>query len=362
MVTSRFCLGAVGLSLEISRRGEGHSEELFRLYGEVFGHGMTERSRARWRWQYLDNPATPSEGPAIWVAMEDGAVLGQYASMPVRLHWGGKEVDSSWGMDVFLRPEARGKGVGARLFTAWADSVSVALGLGLTESSYALFKKLRYEDVGPIPFYQKVLDPKAVAARRAGDAWGAALGPVAGAALDFVHPEREHPEARAVAVTRSDGFSTEYDALWERARSSYAMCVRRDRAYLDWKYRRVPHRSYAVQEARRGGELTGYAVSRHEDYEGIRLGWVVDVFADAQDHATKDALLGALLREFRDEGVARVQAFSMNRALGDDLKRRGFFEGRSPMQFCVRAKTVAPAVFAEREAWHVVFGDSDMDR
>ena len=80
--------------------------------------------------------------------------------MPVRLWWGGREVRSSWGMDVFLRAEARGRGLGARLFTAWSDHVEVALGLGLTPSSYGLFKKLRYHDVGPVPFFQKVLDPR----------------------------------------------------------------------------------------------------------------------------------------------------------------------------------------------------------
>ena len=350
------------MTVEIVRRGEDHAEEIFRLYGEVFGQGLTEGSRERWRWQYLQNPATPPEGPAIWVALEGGAVLGQYASMPVRLHWDGREVDSSWGMDVFLRPEARGKGIGALLFNAWSDSVTVALGLGLTESSYGLFKKLRYEDVGPVPFFQKVLDPQAVASRKAGGLLGAALGPLAGAALHVMLPEHAHPEASAVEVREIDDLSPEYDALWERARGSYAMCVRRDRDYLTWKYRQPPHRRYALHEARRQGGLVGYAVSRHEDYAGIRLGWLVDVFADAEDHATKDALIGAVLDGFRASGVARVQAFSLNRALGEDLQRRGFFEGRSPMQFCVRAKGDAASVFAERERWHVVFGDSDMDR
>ncbi len=350
------------MTVEIIRRGESHADEIFRLYGEVFGQGLTDRSRERWRWQYLRNPATPPEGPAIWVALEDGAVLGQYASMPVRLHWGGQEVDSSWGMDVFLRPEARGKGIGALLFKAWSDSVTVALGLGLTESSHGLFKKLRYEDVGPVPFFQKVLDAKAVAARKLGSLVGTALGSVAGAALDLALPERAHPEAGAVAVASIDGFSSEFDALWERARDSYAMCVRRDRAYLDWKYRQPPHRRYALHAARRDGALVGYAVSRHEDYEGIRLGWLVDMFADANDHAAKDALVSAVLDAFRAAGVARVQAFSLNAAMAEDLKRRGFFEARSPMQFCVRAKGDSATLFAERNRWHVVFGDSDMDR
>ena len=76
-------------------------------------------------------------------------------------------------MDVFVRPEARGKGVGLALFTAWSDNVEVALGLGLTPSSYGLFKKLRYDDVGPVPFFQKRARRRA---RVAAPAAGAAAG------------------------------------------------------------------------------------------------------------------------------------------------------------------------------------------
>lgn len=350
------------MPIEIVRRTAGEDAEIFRLYGEVFGEAMSEASRARWRWQYVENPATPQDGPEIWVAREAGDVLGQYASMPVRLFWGRSEVKASWGMDVFLKPEARGKGLGALLFTAWSDHVEVALGLGLTPSSYGLFQKLSYEDVGPVPFYQKVLDPKAVVARRAGAALGALAGPLAGAALDALHPERPHPDAAVVEVRTITGFSAEYDRLWESARASYAMCVRRDYAYLDWKYVRCPHRRYQVREARREGALVGFAVSRHEDYKGTRLGWLIDVFADSGDHGAKDALLAAVLDGFREAGVARAQAFSMNTALGEDLERRGFFRGESPMQFCVRARVASASAFADRGGWHVVFGDSDMDR
>jgi hypothetical protein len=45
-------------------------------------------------------------------------------------------------MDVFLARSARGRGVGARLFTAWSDHVEVRLGLGLTLPPTGLFKKL----------------------------------------------------------------------------------------------------------------------------------------------------------------------------------------------------------------------------
>jgi len=288
-------------------------------------------------------------------------VLGQYASMPVRLWWGGREVRSSWGMDVFVSQAARGRGLGAQLFTAWSDHVDVALGLGLTPSSYGLFKKLRYHDVGPVPLFQRVLDAGAVARRRLGKVVGTVAAPLVRLALGLRHPERPLPSTDVV-VRPGAAFTVDYDALWERARGSYAMCVRRDRAYLEWKYARCPHKRYDVWEARRGGRLDGFAVGRHEDHRGLRLGWIVDVFADAGDHAARDALLGTMLGAFRSAGVARAQAFSLNRALGEDLARRGFARRPSPMQFCVRARVESADVLARRGDWHVVFGDSDMDR
>lgn len=345
----------------MERRRASDAEELFRLYEEVFGSALTEGSRRRWRWQYLENPATGPDGPEIWVAREGERVLGQYASLPVRLQWGGREVRSSWGMDVFLRSEARGKGIGARLFTAWSDHVEVALGLGLTPSSYGLFKKLRYHDVGPVPFFQKILDPVAVARRRVGPALARPAGFVLGVALGLAQPEAGG-EPGAVTVERVTSFSADCDTLWERCKAAYAMCVRRDRPYLNWKYVACPTRSYELREARKDGLLTGIAVSRDEDYKGLRLGWLIDVFADPADGLTRRALIGDVLAGFRDRRVARAQAFSMNAAFASDLQRLGFRRGHSPMQFCVRTRAPSDEVLRDLGRWHVCFGDSDMDR
>jgi GNAT superfamily N-acetyltransferase len=321
---------------------------------------MTEASRRRWRWQYLENPQTGG-APAIWVAREDGQVLGQYASMPVRLWWAGREVDASWGMDVFVREEARGKGVGAALFTTWSDNVEVALGLGLTPSSYGLFQKLRYDDVGPVPFFFRPLDARALMRRRLGRGLGDLAGLALAAALRAWRPERRraHPDLEVRVVERLGAGA---DALWERARTGFAMCVRRDAAYLDWKFARCPHQTYELREVRRGGELLGYAVSRQQDYRGVRLGWIVDLFTAAPDDDARDALIGAVLDGFRRAGVARAQAFAMHGALGAALRRRGFLEGRSPMQFCVRARIESGDAVRRPRDWHVCFGDSDMDR
>ena len=76
----------------IIRRRPEHDAEIFALYAEIFGADMLERSRARWRWQYLDNPYTAADGPVIWMAMDDDRLLGQMATMPFPMWWGDREV------------------------------------------------------------------------------------------------------------------------------------------------------------------------------------------------------------------------------------------------------------------------------
>ena len=55
------------------------------LYRRVFGIDAAEASRLRWDWQYRRNPNNPGQEPEIWIAREGPAIVGQYATMPVRL-------------------------------------------------------------------------------------------------------------------------------------------------------------------------------------------------------------------------------------------------------------------------------------
>jgi len=80
------------------------------LYRRVFGTDAADASRLRWEWQYRRNPNNPGGEPEIWVAREGPAIIGQYATMPVRLSVKAREVKGSWGMDVMVAPERQRRG------------------------------------------------------------------------------------------------------------------------------------------------------------------------------------------------------------------------------------------------------------
>ncbi len=347
------------MSYEITRRRPEHDEELFDLYGKVFGSHMLERSRARWQWQYMENPNDGEDGPVIWVAVEDGRILGQMATMPFPMWWGDREVRASAGMDYFVRQDAQGRGLGIALSEAWADHVDVALALGLTPSSYPLFRKI-FTDVGPVPAYLKVLDAGAVARRRWGRVAGSAAGALLGLGLSVF--ARRIPRVPGIEVGEVSSFSDEFDELWRRARASFAAAVRRDARYLTWKYLGCPFRDYRVLEARRHGALSGYAVVRMEGDAAFPRGFIADLFADAGDAATHDALIEAALDGFRRQGFARAETYSMNAALGAAFGRHGFRRGQTGVQYCVAHRHSSDEPLSRTAEWHLVLGDGDLDR
>ena len=100
---------------EIDRYRPDDRRQVEALYRRVFGPDAADANRLRWDWQYRRNPNVAADGPLIWLAREGSTVVGQYATMPVRLSLGGREIDASWGMDVMVAPERQRQGLGDAL-------------------------------------------------------------------------------------------------------------------------------------------------------------------------------------------------------------------------------------------------------
>jgi GNAT superfamily N-acetyltransferase len=348
------------VTTELTEWQPADAETLLGIYGRIFGIEKAGAKRASWNWQYAEIPR-PSHSPAIWVARRDGRIVGQIGGMPVSLWWGDRERPASWGIDYFVAPDAEGLGVSIALLRAWMTSVDVALAFGLAPASYLICKRFGFRDLGHVPLFQAVLDPGAIVQRRWGRMARVIATPALGPARRLIH-RRSTRRPACVDVNPAGDIGQEYDALWERTRGGFAMCARRDSSYVRWRYHAAPHKQYAILEARRDGVLTGFLVSRQEDYRGLRLGWIVDLFAASEDRATRGALLATAMNAFFEAGVARVQAFSTHQGLAGDLARHGFFKAASPARLLTRVNGVPDLPGEGVDTWHVVFGDADADR
>lgn len=330
------------------------------LYRRVFGNDAAEASRLRWDWQYRRNPNNPGHEPEIWIAREGPAIVGQYATMPVKVSIRGREVQGSWGMDVMVAPERQRQGLGEVLFRTWDRNVGASLGLGLSDASYRLFQKLRWPDVGPIPCLVKPLTRRAL--RRPN--WPVAINRLVSAVtLPFIRIVARSRPLRA-EVRMIQRFDETFTTLWDELAPKFEFAVRRDAAYLNWKYVSAPHVRYSIAALRRDDRNVGYAVYRHVHEPRGRVTLLVDFLADPADESGLATLLHWVDREARQADSDKIRAFAMHAAFRRVLRRSGYFVVKSTMEFVVKVNgvDVEPAFYDTTDRWHVTLGDSDQDR
>jgi GNAT superfamily N-acetyltransferase len=330
------------------------------LYRRVFGIDAAEASRLRWSWQYRSNPNNPDQEPQIWIAREGPTIIGHYATMPVWLSVRGRMVPGSWGTDVMVAPERQRRGVGERLFRHWDRHVGASLGLGPSEASHRLFEKLQWPDAGPVPCLVKPLTRRAL--RR--PTWPAGLNRLISAmALPFIRViARVRPMAERVkSIGRFDETFTE---LWDRLAPQFDFAVRRDAAYLNWKYASPPHVRYSIAALVRDRRNAGYVVYRQAVEPHSRVTLLVDFLADPADEVGMQTLLSWVDREARDADSDKIRCYALHAGFRRMLKRAGYFQVKSTMGLVAKVNglDVPPDFYQRTDDWHVTLGDSDQDR
>jgi GNAT superfamily N-acetyltransferase len=330
------------------------------LYRRVFGNDAAEASRLRWDWQYRRNPNNPGQEPEIWIAREGPAIIGQYATMPVKLSVKNQQVQGSWGMDVMVAPERQRQGLGEVLFRTWDRNVGASLGLGLSDASYRLFQKMRWPDVGPVPCLVKPLTRRALRMPN----WPTPINRLVSAlALPVIKVVARSRPMRA-EVRLIQRFDDSFTALWDEMAGKFDLAVRRDAAYLNWKYVNAPHVRYSIAALRRDDRNIGYAVYRHLHEPRGRVTLLVDFLADPDDDDGLSTLLHWVDREARAADSDKIRTFAMHGGFRRVLRRSGYFQVKSTMEFVVKVNgvDVGPEFYKDTTNWHVTLGDSDQDR
>jgi GNAT superfamily N-acetyltransferase len=330
------------------------------LYRRVFGPDAADANRLRWQWQYRQNPGAPSDGPTIWLAREGQTVIGQYATMPVRLAVLGQEVDASWGTDVMVAPERQRQGVGDQLLRAWDRQAGASLALGFSESSRPLLEKLRWPNLGPLTALVKPLSRRAFRM----PTWPVPVNRfVSYVTLPVVRlASRTRPLEGHVRTIRH--FDERFTKLWTSVAGRFAFAVRRDASYLNWKFIQPPHVRYVVAALERGGDVAGYAVYRHVAEPLGRVTRLVDFLTDPEDTKGFLTLLRWVDREARAADSDKIRTWVTHETFRRLLRKSGYFVQRSAVELIVKINAVpVPADFyRSADTWHVTLGDADQDR
>lgn len=327
------------------------------LHRRTLGNEAAERLRLHWDWSRR-NPANGIE-PPYWVVREGPTLIAATSLMPVRVSVNGADVVGTWSSDPLVVAERQRQGLGGSLLRAWDRGTGVALGAGLSKATRGRLDEMRWPKAQPLPCLVKPISRRAFRI----PTWPVAINRLVSAVtLPIVRVvSRSRPLREEVEVIRR--FDSRIDRLWDRLGMRFALAVRRDARYLNWKYAEPPHVRYSMALLRRGEEVDGYVVYRHLREPQGRVTQIVDLLAAPEDERGIKTLARWVDREARMDDSDKIRCHLTHGSIRRVLRRSGYFVVKSGIDLTVKvnAVPVGNEFYESADDWHFTLGDGELD-
>ena len=342
---------------EIERFTPEDRRGIEQLHRRTLGNEAAERFRLQWDWARR-NPCSGVE-PPYWVVREGPTIIAGSRLVPVRVSLGGNDVAGTWSSDPLVVAERQRQGLGGSLLRAWDRGTGVALGAALSTATRTRLDEMRWPRAQPLPCLVKPLSRRAFRI----PTWPVPINRLVSAVtLPLVRVvARTEPLREEVEAVRR--FDARLDRLWERLAARFALAVRRDARYLNWKYAEPPHVRYSSALLRRGDDVDGYVVYRHVREPQGRVTQIVDLLADPADERGIKTLVRWVDREARINDSDKIRCHATHAAFRRVLRRSGYFVVKSGIDLTVKvnAAPVPKGFYQSVDDWHIMLGDGEMD-
>lgn len=207
------------------------------LLAAAWDEAFAPRTRSAEEWRHLRGDGATARLEAV-AALEDGAVAACYGALSVRGICQGNPTRLGQVVDSFVVPRLRGTLAGART---------------LVQAGRAYFERYGARDATAVHYGWPV-----EAVRPLGEAQ---LGYLPLRREVVLYAELGAEEAQPAEVRAAGAYDARFDALWERLAPARAVAVVHDAAFLAWRTREHPRRSYeCLCVPRADGSLAGAVV------------------------------------------------------------------------------------------------------
>jgi GNAT superfamily N-acetyltransferase len=341
--------------------------EQVRLFNACFKKTIDERALV---WRYDENPTGASL--SFVSRTEQGQAVSGYACSPrVALSFGDDSTRASIGEtgDVMTHPDWRKRGLFSALDRACMQAAKergwpLVFGLPNRRSAH-IFLELGWEQVGTLrPWTFALANTAAARLERAKDGRVASwTWPWTVLRARASRKTLARASASGLRALELEKFPSDVEALSSAVEKRFAFMVRRDAAYLDWRFAKSPsrlHRVIGVYDA--NGALAAYCVVQ-VPREGECVGYLVDVLA--RDDAALATAIGAGLDRLKQSGAALVRATAIDGSWWSaELARAGFVPPKPENHLTVIVHAHDrdhPLAKAARDAskWYLTDGDRD---
>jgi len=331
------------------------SVEIEDAIARLFPDDAQEKSPARLRWRFRDNPHG-----AGWfaVARNSGRIVGMIGLSATRICSGSEAVAAYQVVDVIVDPESRGqglfKGLGRTVLEgAAAVGARMVWGFPNDQAAPGWFGRFGWLRFGTAPFIVRPL--------RSGYFLGRLAPPLA--RLDV--PLARAPRGSLAAIDEVERFTESFNKL--AAGERYPCSVGRDAAMLNWRLCDRPDSHYRkVALLGADGEPAALVVSCVLNKHDGRIFYVMEALAAPGAEASLVRLLGHEICRAAAAGADAALAWCPRGAANRAAYRRSGFlflpDRLRPITIHFGAKPLSddlPAAVLEGKNWYLSYLDSD---
>lgn len=287
--------------------------EIWNFLKRAYGKRSKFKFPKRWNWEFVENPYWEGMQLPIYLAIQDGKIIGQTCAMYIPLRIGMDTYKAAWSVDTIVLPEYRRQGIGGQLQRMSASMHRIFMSLSMSPTNRRIKSKLGSKPIVTVYSFRRWIKVNRVSFCNAvkrriakskflSELWrlgcrflyldGILVSIInAGIAIRISLAKQPDPDSditiREVAV-----FDDEIDKFWEKTRHQYGVMVERNRKYLNWKYVEQPHMKHRKFIATRDNEICGYIVLRKGEPPESNVGIISDLYSSIEDNKTLGKLIG----------------------------------------------------------------------
>ncbi len=349
------------MAIEIAQLKREQLAELRDFLREAYPNDARKHDLKFLSWYFLENPNQSADDVPLWVAIDEGKIVGQLATILVGLQVGTETTKAIWILEFILLEKYRGQGLGKKLVRAAEVRYPTMITLGINDASTRVFVSLGWKALGSIHRYHRVL--------YAGNAAKglAKSGVLRGAANLLSAPLRfgagEGKLKSEYEVRTGSGPGPEWDVLWERASRQWICAVERSKEFLRWQFQRQPGKRFEFLELYREEKLVGYAILffRAEAKASAPAKAAISELVYDSERADEiiDMLIEVCLRRAISRKAGSLVTDVLNERVEARLSNHGFWRIKNAPRFMASSKQFQEAMYAEKN-WYLTRADSDV--
>jgi hypothetical protein len=339
--------------------------QLVDLRRQVIGVALNWDDARYLAWRYHLGSMAHGRGEC-WVLKRGDEVLAMLGSERITVLHDGHAVDGLSVMDIAVRPELEGIGLGVWMAMHLCEGTACVLAVGSNANSRALVSRVftRLPDRRP---YAHLIDFTPTFLRR----WKAGVLPsvaavFAGWGMALWRAIAMLTRARSLRIEPLRRFDASVNSLVARSQSRDEISVDRNEHFLNWRLFDNPRSDYSVWAAHDGAAMAGYvAVRARRSDDGKRVLVIEDFLVQAGGNGATvlKALLCRAFDEARALGCERITVIANHRANERVLRQLGFFPFRADAEtLSVRARDAGlTAAIEAGMPWHLTGANTDRD-